>query len=212
MSKAEVPPGLETYTIRVQPNWVARVSIASVLLLLLFFSIVQYQASNDARSSLSKEADARVAADSDRRIATEALSQARAAQEQAAKDRATVLGQNGQLIEIALALENQIARLGVDPVVPPNDVLKLKALTAVPSANTPGAFVGPTTGAGGGRSTGSPAVAPVNPSRPAATRSTTPPPRPSSTPAPIPVPSPTPSASLPIIKIPVCLPPLVCIG
>lgn len=212
-SDERIPPALQPYTIRVRPNWVARISGAAVLLLLLFFAVTQYNETRSLNARLDRAEQDRVVADDDRRIATEALAQAREAQEQAAKDRATALEQNGQLIEIALALEDQIARLGVAPDVPRNSVLRLRARTPVAPSTlpqgsaTPQSFLRPSAnGAGGGRPAQGPAASPASPTSrpsggaPAATS------KPSST-----VPAPEPTVDVPIVSITACLPPLVCI-
>lgn len=210
----KIPSALQPYTIRVRPNWVARISGAAVLLLLLFFAVTQYNETRSLNHRLDRAENGRVTAESDRRIANEALAQARKAQDQASKDRATALNQNNQLIEVALALEAQLSRLGIAPDVPKNSVLRLR-VTPEPtskSSATPGAFVGPrASGAGGGRPAASPTVAPGRPTGPGATptASST---RPSTSTGPSPS-SPVVAdlPDLPIITITGCLPLLVCI-
>lgn len=225
---AETPEALTPYVITVRPNWVARISTAAVALLLLFFSVVQYQASQDAKSALAHESVSRDKADADRRIAVEALAQAREAQARAASDRAVALTQNGQLIEIALALEDQIARLGVKPDVPSNDVLRLRARTPIvqhPASAEPGAFV-KAPHAAAYRPYSTPSAVFTRPRASATTRATRPTPRPTASPttrAPIlstvlptatlttaPTTPPV-TVSVPIVSTTACLPPLVCI-
>lgn len=214
-----VPPALQPYVIRVRPNWVARISAAAVLLLLLFFAITQYSETRSLNERLDRAESQRATADADRRLATEALAQARKAQQEAAADRATALTQNGQLIEIALALEDQITRLGLKPEVPRNDVLRLHVRTPVPGI-TPRS-----TGTGGGQSTSSPPANSDRPSGAGGAVSSAPPATPRPTPTgtaaaptrrpavgpPVPVASTVTLPSLPIVSITACLGPLVCI-
>lgn len=200
--------------IRVQPNWVARISMAAVLLLLLFFVISLYNQARDNRVLLEREASARDSAESDRRLADEALAQsrialdqARAAQEAAAKDRAKALEQNGQLVEIALSLEDQVVGLGGTPIVKRNGVLRLRALAPRPVSQRGPAGQGTQGGSSAPSYFRRPAAASGGHPAPQATRTTAP--RPSTKPTSTPKPSPTTTEPPVLIDAPTIVVPLL---
>jgi hypothetical protein len=204
--------------VQVRPNWIARISAASVALLLLFFAATQYESARETQHQFDVAASDRAKADSDRRIALQALAATRKAQDDASAARASALQQNSQLIEITLTLEDQLVRLGVTPVVQKNSILKLRALAPASTAANP-----PTLGPSGSASSPVPpsmrrSVSAAPPGPPAGGGSPRrPTPAPTGTgspgiPTPSPSPPPVPVVPLPSLGITACVIRPICVG
>lgn len=207
---------VQPYPIRVKPNWVARLSLASVVLLLLFFSISQYRTSQSNATLLRQAVDDKRTADVDRRSTQDLAAAALADRTKATHDRDLAIEQTRELINIVLSLENQVVDLGGVPVIPKNSVLDASGARRKPgsTSTSPSAFEIPrhtpapaaiaaphssTARSSAPRSSTGSASAPA--SRPAPT------PRPTSRPAPAPSTStPRPSTSPPPTSLPTSTP------